>query len=114
MLGLRFEKAEIDALIQGVRAMIMGIRGIETSSYFQEIFGNGRAEGLAEGRIEGRNEGRIEEAKAILLRQGRARWGEPDAPIAQQIEALNDLDAIESRLDRILTAADWHDLIPKA
>ena len=40
--------------------MILGIRGIEESSVYQDIFGKGKAKGRAEGESKGRAEGEAE------------------------------------------------------
>jgi hypothetical protein len=54
--------------------MILGIRGIEESSVYQDIFAKGEAEGRAKGEAEGRAkgeaEGRAEEAREAILRLG--------------------------------------------
>ena len=75
MLGLRFQRAEIERLIRGLRTMIMGIRGIENSSYFQEIFAYGQAEGHAQGRVEGKVEGQVRkvEGRSKGRSKGRSR-----------------------------------------
>ncbi len=58
LMGLRYPKERVEELTRGISDMILGIRGIEESSVYQDIFGRGRAEGRAEAERE------------ILLRQG--------------------------------------------
>lgn len=115
LMELRYTRDEIDELVRGVHAMIMGIRGIEASSYYQEILtvgkAEGKAEGRAEGRIEGRVEGRMEEVRRTILRLGRVRYGEPTAAQATAIETITDLGRAEATVDRILAAESWSDVL---
>jgi predicted transposase YdaD len=58
--------------------MILGIRGIEESSVYQDIFSKGEAKGEAKGKIEGKAEGRAEgraEGKAEGQGRGQGRGG---------------------------------------
>ncbi len=45
-------------------------------------------EGKAEGKLEGKLEGKAEEAKRILVRQGRKRFGPVKADIKSQLESI--------------------------
>jgi Domain of unknown function (DUF4351) len=58
-------------------------------------------------------EGREEEARRLLLRHGTRRFGTPDAAIMAAVEAIHDVDRLESLTDRIFdaTAVDWNDLL---
>ena len=87
--------------------MILGIRGIEESSVYQDIFSQGEAKGRVEGRVEGRAEGAVEEARNTLLRQGRKKFGEPDGVIAARVTAIDRLDRLNDLLDRILEVSNW-------
>ena len=58
----RYSIEQVEEMVRGVSAMILGIRGIEESSVYQDIFAKGEAKGLSEGRTEGR----IEEARAAV------------------------------------------------
>ena len=104
LTGLRYPRERVGGLIEGVANMMLGIRGIEDSWVYQDIFTKGRAEGEARGRAEGeargRAEGEVEEARKILLRQGRKRLGEPDERILAEVEAIRDLDRLDLLLDR--------------
>jgi Domain of unknown function (DUF4351) len=53
----------------------------------------------------------IDEAKRILLRQGRKRFGRAKVDIKDRIEALSDLNRLEQLVDRVLDATSWDDLI---
>ncbi len=90
--------------------MILGIRGIEESSVYQDIFAKGRAEGEARGRAEGE----FEEARRILLRQGRKKLGEPDERVLALVAGLGDLERLNRLLDRILDVATWDELLAPA
>jgi hypothetical protein len=79
--------------------MLLGIRGIEDSWVYQDIFTKGRAEGS------------IDEARTILLGLGRKRLGEPDSQVQSRIEAMSQLDRLNHLLDRILDAKTWADLL---
>lgn len=87
--------------------MILGIRGIEESSVYQDIF----AQGEAQGRVEGRLEGALEEARKTLLRQGLKKLGPPSEAIEARITELGDLDRLNDLLDRVLDAATWDQLL---
>jgi predicted transposase YdaD len=91
--------------------MVLGIRGIEESSVYQDIFAKGAASGRDEGRDEGRVEGRIEEARTVLLRQGRRKLGPVSEAVEARITALADLDRLNDLLDRIFDVTTWDDLL---
>jgi hypothetical protein len=65
------------------------------------------------GRQEGFEEGRREVARRFLLRHGTRRFGKPDAANIAAIEAIHDIDRLESLIDRVVdaTAGDWNDLL---
>jgi predicted transposase YdaD len=113
LMGLRYERAQVQALIKGVHEMIFGIRGIEESWVYQDIIAKGRAEGRAEGEAKGRAEGAIEEARNALLRLGRKKLGEPDARVLCLLSELADLDRLNLLLESVLDAERWDDLFPR-
>jgi hypothetical protein len=104
LMGLRYERAQVQTLIEGVQAMIFGIRGIEESWVYQDILAKGRAEGEARGAIE--------EARNVPLRQGRKKLGEPDERVRSLLSELADLDRLNLLLERVLDAERWDDLFP--
>ena len=116
LMGLRHPREQVKSIIEGVRDMILGIRGIEESWVYQDIFAEGeakgRAEGEAKGRAEGKAEGAVEEARNALLRLGRKKLGEPDERVLSLVAALGDLDRLNLLLDALLEAARWDDLLP--
>jgi hypothetical protein len=133
LMGLRYERAQVQALIKGVQGMIFGIRGIEESWVYQDMFAKahaeghaegeakGRAEGEAKGRAEGRAEGEaegeargaLEEARNALLRLGRKKLGAPDERVLSLLSELADLDRLNLLLECILDAERWDDLFPR-
>jgi hypothetical protein len=104
LMGLRHPREQVKSIIEGVREMILGIRGIEESWVYQDIF--------AEGEAKGRAEGAVEEARNALLRLGRKKLGEPDERVLSLLAALGDLDRLNLLLDALLEAARWDDLLP--
>jgi predicted transposase YdaD len=107
LMGLRYPKEQVDTFTKGVSAMILGIRGIEESSVYQDIFATGEAKGRDEGRVEGA----VDEARKTLLRQGRKKLGPPSEAIEARINVLGDLDRLNDLLDRILDVATWDQLL---
>ncbi len=107
LMGLRYSEKQVDSIIEGVSAMLFGIRGIEESSVYQGILKRGEAEGLAKGLAEGR----IEEVREILLRQGRKKLGPPGEKVEAEITALADLDRLHDLIDRILDVSTWDELL---
>ncbi len=69
------------------------------------------AEGKAEGKAEGEAKGKAEEARAVLLRQGRIRFGEPAAATVQALDAITDLPRLERMIEAILTVPGWAELL---
>jgi predicted transposase YdaD len=100
LMGTRYERALIDTLFQGVLAM-------EESVTYQAILHKGKAQGKAEGKAEGETE----EARKILLLQGRSRFGEASSVVLAAVEAVADVQKLEELSVRLLQAASWHDLL---
>jgi Domain of unknown function (DUF4351) len=53
----------------------------------------------------------VEGARHVLLRQGRAKFGEPDAATLAAIESLTDLGRIEQLGERLLQVNSWQELL---
>jgi predicted transposase YdaD len=100
---LKYPKEHVDEIIKGVSAMILGIRGIEESSVHQDIF--------AKGETEGRSEGRVEEAREAVLTVGRKRLGQPEEGVIRQINAMDEVNQLNSLLLRILDVSSWDELL---
>ena len=86
--------------------MILGIRGIEESSVYQDIFAKGEAKGEAR-----EAKGRVEEARLAILRLGRTKFGQPDEGAHATIDAIGDVDQLNSLLERILDVSTWNELL---
>ena len=66
---------------------------------------------IQEGMAEGLTRGRIEEARKILLLQGRSRLGEPSPEALAAVNALTDVRKLEELTLRLLQAASWQELL---
>jgi hypothetical protein len=95
LLGLYHPKERVQELTKEITAMILGIRGIEESSVYQDIFAKGE----------------LEEARKILLRQGRKKLGQPDERVLALVAGISDRDRLDLLLDRILDVASWDELL---
>ncbi|MGL6094197.1 MAG: hypothetical protein ACRC7O_00160 [Fimbriiglobus sp.] len=101
LMGLSWKQGVIDHVLRGVRAM-------KSSVTYQAIL----AEGRDEGREEGREEGRAEEARSLILRQGRKKFGRPPTKRqAAELAAVADRARLEVLAERILDAASWGELL---
>jgi hypothetical protein len=96
LMGLRYEQAMVQRLLQGVAKM-------KESVTYQAIL----EEGLTEGKIKGK----IEEARSILLLQGRSRFGAPSSEAVAAINALSDVQKLEQLSVRLLEASSWQELL---
>jgi hypothetical protein len=85
---LRVPRIVSDRVFQGVKAM-------QQSTTYQGIL----------------EDGRIDEARRIILRQGRKRFGKPSAAVQAKIEGRANLDQLERLTDRILAASNWQELL---
>lgn len=56
-------------------------------------------------------EGQIKEARKLILRQGKKKFGRPTAAVTRTLEGTEDLDRLERVHDRLVTAASWQDLL---
>jgi predicted transposase YdaD len=115
IMGLRYPKEQVEEFERGVSAMILGVRGIEESSVYQDIFAKGeakgKAEGEAKGKAEGEAKGRLESARLAVLRLGRKKFGTPAEDVRAAIDAIDDVDQLGSLLDRVLDVSTWHELL---
>lgn len=108
LMGLRSSYDRAIQLFQGVRKM-------RDSTTYQAILDEGRAEGEIKGLIKGREEGltmgQLEEARQLLLRLGRKRFGPPEQTVEEAIRKINDLHILELLIERLLDVASWQDLL---
>jgi hypothetical protein len=56
-------------------------------------------------------EGEEKEAKSVLLRLGKKRFGEPDEAIAAHLTAITDLERLHRLQEHMFEATGWHDLL---
>ena len=94
-MGLRYSKDEIDGMIRGVYEMLFGIRGIEESSVYQDIF----------------QKGRIGEAHEFLIFPEARSSGRPTRRPEARIAALVDPDQVHELGTRIPDVATWDELL---
>ena len=67
-----------------------------------------------EGVTVGEKKGRLEEARRMILRLGRRRFG-PSTPEAEvALEAIEDQAKLESLGDRLVEVSSWEDLLAGA
>jgi predicted transposase YdaD len=111
LMGLRYSIEQVEEMVRGVSAMILGIRGIEESSVYQDIFAKGEAKGLVEGRDEGRFEGRIEEVRQAVLTVGHKKLGPSEEKARMKIAAIDNVDRLNALLERIFDVSSWDELL---
>ena len=96
LMGLRYEQALIQTLLRGVVNM-------KESVTYQAILEEGKAEGVAKGKAE--------EARKMLLLQGRDQFGEPSAKILALLDTMTDLGRLEALMIRLLHVKTWEELL---
>lgn len=108
LLGLRYEKAMVQTLLRGVLNM-------KESVTYQAILEEGEAIGVAKGEAigvaKGKAEGKAEEARKMLLLQGREQFGEPSANILPLLDGVTDLHRLEALAIRLLHVKTWEELL---
>jgi predicted transposase YdaD len=92
-------------LIEFTSQLLKGVRNMKESVTYQAILREGKAEGLAEGLAEGELRG----IRRVLLNHGTRRFGRPPARIKAAIDAMTDLERVESPTQRVLEAKSWSD-----
>lgn len=100
LMGLRYSE-------ETVQKLILGVRGMKESVTYQAILREGRALGVAEGKAEGR----AEEARRLLLRLGRRKFGPANPSIVEQVDSLHNVDHLEDLAERIQDASSWDELL---
>ena len=88
LMGLRYPRALIARLLQGVH-------GMKESVTYQAI--------VEEGVIQGVHE--------FLLRQGRKKFGIPDARTESTLRSITDLDRLNDLSERLLDVSNWSELL---
>jgi predicted transposase YdaD len=80
---------------------------MEESVTYQKIIRKGEALGEARGEVRGK----IEEARKLLLLQGRSRFGEPPPEALAALAAFTDVSELEELGVRLLRASSWQELL---
>jgi predicted transposase YdaD len=93
LLGLRYSEELAHALFEEVL-------GMEESATYRAIVRRGREEGRAEGE------------RRLLLLQGKAKFGPPDAATRAALEAITDLTQLEALGVRLISVSSWQELLP--
>ncbi len=117
LLGLYHPNERVQELTKEVTAMILGIRGIEESSVYQDIFAKGEAKGRAEagrGRGQGPRRGRGRGGEEDLAPPGPEEDGTNRRTVLALVAGINDPDRLNRLLDRILDVATWEELLATA
>ena len=99
--AIRYHNQGIDGVERAVKGRIILLRLMGTRSGERLSFPP---------LVKGGKVHEIDEAKRILLRQGRKRFGRAKVDIKARIEALSDLNRLEQLVDRVLDATSWDDL----
>ena len=110
LAGMRLGPHEIISLAKRLRTMNI----LKDSSFYQVILKEGREQGRKEGLGQGQLLGRIEEAREVLFRLGRIRFGRINKGTRAAILAIDNLDRLERLSERLLTATSWGDLLAES
>jgi predicted transposase YdaD len=98
LMGLRYPREQVGEMIEGVANMVLGIRGIEDSWVYQDIFAKGG----------------LEEDRKILLSLGRDKFGPPDERVEAHIAAIADQARLHRLLHGLLRVSSWDELLASA
>lgn len=90
LTGLRVRRTKAREFFRGVRVM-------RESDTYMAIIEEGEVSGMVR----------------VLMRQGKKRFGPPDATVEARLRAITDPDRLESLCERVLEARDWQDLLRK-
>jgi hypothetical protein len=95
LMGLYHPKEYVYDLTKEITTMILGIRGIEESSVYQDIYAKGA----------------MEEDRKILLSLGRDKLGPPDERVEAQVAAMSNQERLHYLLHRVLHVSTWDELL---
>lgn len=96
LMGLRYEPAMVQALLQGVKTMMESVT-------YRAIIEEGEAKGKAEGELH--------EARKMALKVGQAHLGKASASIMAAINSMTDIAKIEELAVSSSKAASWQELL---
>jgi predicted transposase YdaD len=97
--GLRWPTAFVEQLFQG--ASFMNV--LEDSSVYQAI--------LAKGETKGEAQGLIKEARKVVFRLGRIRFGPPHEAVEAAVNSITDLHRLEELHEKLLQVSSWQELL---
>jgi predicted transposase YdaD len=95
-MGLRYEQALVERLMQGVHTM-------EESVTYQAILKKGEAQGEARGEAK--------EARRMLILLGRGKLGEPAPEAMTLLDGVTDVQRLEELALRVEHATSWQQLL---
>ena len=104
LMGLKFERPLIEALLKGVI-------GMEDSITYQFIIEKGMAKGVAKGKAEGKAEGEVNEARKMIVRIGTKRFGNPSTLVTRQLSAIDSVEKLEQLSDRLFEVETWDEFL---
>jgi hypothetical protein len=102
LAGMRLDPNEVRALGRRLRTMNL----LKDSSFYPVL-----KEMVAEAS---ERYGEVKGARKLLIHLGRIRFGRLDKTTRAAIEAIDDLERLETLSERILTATSWADLLAEA
>ncbi len=120
LCGLRYTPEQVENLYRNLNMTL------EDSTTYQHILQKGVAQGLSQGLSEGLSQGlsqgltqgfaqgRLETMRALILRLGTKRFGQPSATISATILGITDASRLEWLAVRVLDANDWDELLATA
>jgi len=108
LMGLRYERAMIQTLLQGVITMK---ESVTYQAILEEGKAEGKAEGIATGMAEGIAKGKAEEARRMLLLLGRVQFGEPSPNVQATLDNLADVNLLEELTLRLIRVTNWQELL---
>jgi hypothetical protein len=95
LMGLRLSEDEVKRILRGG---FMSEDVLEESTYYQYIL----------------RKGAIRHTRQLLLRQGRLKFGEPDAATVARVEAIDTLDRLDQLSERLMLVNSWPELLEGA
>ena len=96
LMGLKYDEETIKRFLSGVNDM-------RESVTYQAI--------LREGRQEGELKGSANEARKIILLQGRERFGPPNSAIETALDRITEIENLERLTTKLLKAQSWEELL---
>lgn len=96
MCGLRYTRDQIRSFFMAIRTIL------QDSDTVQELLEEGEAKGLEQAKTR---------ARAVLVKQGRKRFGGSDAAAEAAVNAIDDLDRLDRMADALLDVTTWAELV---